>query len=365
MISRQPSHGFGRGRPVVATGLPAWRQAAVVGTWLEIANTANGPSQIDAYSGVAWREDILELTGLACGGHQDSADNSVNSISLLADTPGSTGWFQRCAPSPAVAFGNHYNADGKPASRHTYNQPFWHPILGRYILAGSRNVYDAGGNDAHGYIDGFDPLTNTWDPQGTYAEITTTPVFQGYGQVMDGVNGEIWTHGQRVWNPTSNAVTYPSVGGSGMATEHTAAFDKSRRKIFTLQYGNGEGSDGPSVICNDFDCATRVGSAVTISASAAYSQWLAAAPAYAALVYDSLNDRWLFYHGYGAEAGVVYAISATGSTRTMTILATVGTPATVPASGAGLNKRFHYSESLKGCVLMPKQTANLWFLRTT
>jgi hypothetical protein len=48
---------------------------------------------------------------------------------------------------------------------------------------------------------------------------------------------------------------------------------------------------------------------VTINASAAYTQFQADAPTYAAMDYDPDNDRFLFYCGQGAGAGRVYVVT--------------------------------------------------------
>jgi hypothetical protein len=94
------------------------------------------------------------------------------------------------------------------------------------------------------------------------------------------------------------------------------------------------------------------------------NSFIADQPTYAAMDYDPDNDRFLFYCGQGAGAGRVYVITPNASTTwDVSFLATTGNlPPATP--GDGVHNRFRYVPALKGFLLMPKATSNLFFIRT-
>ena len=80
---------------------PAWLANKPLNTWFEIPNTAGaGGAAVDAYSGIAINERNCEILIAAAGGHGDSSDNRVVSISLGVDAPS---WRVRAQPSLIAA----------------------------------------------------------------------------------------------------------------------------------------------------------------------------------------------------------------------------------------------------------------------
>lgn len=106
---------------------------------------------------------------------------------------------------------------------------------------------------------------------------------------------------------------------------------------------------------------------MTFNPSAALTQFLADTPNYPAMDYDSANDQFLFYDGHGTGAGRIYAIQPNaGNTWDLNILPLAAGSLMPPAvPDAGINGRFVYVPSLKGFVMLPKGSANLWFIRTS
>jgi hypothetical protein len=83
--------------------------------------------------------------------------------------------------------------------------------------------------------------------------------------------------------------------------------------------------------------------------------------------YDIVNDKFLFYHGAGDTKRVYVITPGSGTTWDMSILGLgpgTETPDDPPANGSGINGRFRYVPALKGFVMLPRGTANLFFLRT-
>lgn len=336
---------------VIAGGryrLPLWARSAALNTWTEIAGTAYGNGAVDAWGAFCVKPSTSELIVVAPGGHSDSSYNGADSIALNADVPA---WVNRYAGSAATENVLYY-ADGTPTSRHLYHYIHYIESMDAVLLAGCRFGY-GGGTPTGGGFDLFDLTTNAYLSRYTYPDSPDS----SYGLVKDG-QGRIWTGSGRRFDPADESWTTTSAAFD----RFPAAYDSLRNVLFSMQYGDGQGYDS-GLNAHKVNASTGSTSAVTINASAAYTAWLVAAPAYAAMDYDPDNDRFLFYHG--GETGKVYSITPnSGTAWDMSVLATTGTPATTPASGAGINKRFQYLPNLKGFVMLPKSSSNLWFLRT-
>jgi len=329
--------------------LPLWARSAALNTWTEISSTSAPVScAVDPWGAFCIKESNSELIIAASGGHGDSSDNGVYSIVLSADSPS---WVTRKTTSAPTANVLYY-ADGTPTSRHLYHHIHYIDSIDAVLLAGCRFGY-GGGTPTGGGMDLFDLTTNAYLARYTYPDSPDA----SYGLVKDG-QGRIWTGSGRRFDPADESWT--ATGAS--LNRFPAAYDSLRNVLFSMQYGDGQGYDS-GLNAKKVDASTGTTSTVTINASAAYTAWLAATPAYAGMDYDAPNDRFLFYHG--GEAGKVYVITPnSGTAWDMSVLATTGTPATTPASGAGINKRFQYVPNLKGFVMLPKASSNLWFLRT-
>ena len=70
------------------------------------------------------------------------------------------------------------------------------------------------------------------------------------------------------------------------------------------------------------------------------------------------------YDGVGTAAGQVFVMTPNNSnTWSMSILAATGTPPSETVS-AGINGRFRYVPALRGSVVHPRASSNMFFLRT-
>jgi hypothetical protein len=68
--------------------LPAWRVGLPLLQWTEIPGTSGaGGDAIDPWGALAENKATAELYIAASGGHNDSSDNRVVSISLMSDAP--------------------------------------------------------------------------------------------------------------------------------------------------------------------------------------------------------------------------------------------------------------------------------------
>ena len=345
MIYRGPNTAFGRGTP--APAMPAWLSGVPLNTWTAIAGTSGaGGSAINAYSSFAVKPSNSEIIIAAAGGHSDSSDNGVYSLILSADAPS---WTTRRTSSTPTADVLYYG-DGRPTSRHTYNHVFYIPGIDSVLLAGCHFGY-GGGTPTGGGFDLFSLASNDWLARYTYADSPDL----SYGAAFDGTN--IWTGTGRKFNTTTNTWTTTSA----VMGRFPQAYDTSRSQIFSLQFGDGQGYDAGLGCVASKTNSGGTSTTITFNVSAAYTAWLAAVPQYAALDYDPLLDKFLFYHG--GETGKVYTITPNAGTAwDMDVLSTSGTPGAAP--GAGIHKRFQYVPTLKGFILLPQASSNLYFLRT-
>ena len=335
---------------------PAWRRGLVINQWAEIQGTSGaGGAAIDAWGAIAQNEATAELYIAASGGHSDSSDNRVVSLSLLADAPA---WVMRRAPSASPMADVLYYPDGLPTSRHLYHFLHYLPARNAVLLGGCRFGYGGGTPTGPG-MDAFDLSTNQWLPRNTFADITP---FNGYAIEVDGA-GNVWTTAGNRFVPSSNTWSTPGTGTGLGRFPHAAA--AARNIIFSLQFGDGQGYDlNLGVVARRLETTTGNSVAISFDSGPALSQLIAAQPTYAGMGFDADNDRFLFYHG--AEAGKVYVVTPNATTTwAMSVLPTTGTPGATPSSGSGINKRFSYVPRLKGFVLVPSAASNLFFLPTS
>ncbi len=338
---------------------PAWASSAPAHTWVEIPGTSGaGGAALNAWGTLVLIANTGTLVSAANGGHSDSADNRVTSIDLLQDRPS---WTVQIAASDTSAVRPEvdYYTDGKPVSRHGYHHGHYIAQRRRVMLFGARGWYL---NGASGYaVDGISPFGQwTWDSQGTYARLAES---QGYGSAHDPLTGNVWTAGGWRWNQASN--TWAQVTTFPIAWRWPVAYDPTRRLFFTLQFGDGQGYDlNRGVVSATFHPDTGVQRAINFNSSAALNQFQADVPQYAALEYDPHNDRFLFYDGRDAGAGRVYVITPNAtSTWDMSIQSIAGT-APGPSPLAGINGRFRYVAALRGFVVMPQASSNIFFFKT-
>jgi hypothetical protein len=176
--------------------------------------------------------------------------------------------------------------------------------------------------------------------------------------------GDVWSTGLSRWSPITKSWTKPITTRTNDQMRYPIAHDSMRNQLFTLNWADGMGYSNQALYASVVPCNGSVQTSISFNPSAAVTSFIDEKPTYAAMDYDPDNDRFLFYCGQGAAAGRVYVVKPNSSTKwDMSFLATTGNlPPVTP--GAGLHNRFRYVPSLKGFVLMPTATSNLFFIRT-
>jgi hypothetical protein len=337
---------------------PAWLAGKPLNTWIEVPGTAGaGGAAIEAFSGMSINERTNEIIIAAAGGHTDSADNRVVSLRLADDAPS---WTQRMAASTVFERDVAYYSDGKPTARHLYSASHFVPQVNRLMLFGLRAAYGSAFNFAK--VDAFNLDTNTWDPPGTWADMTVGY----YGAAQIRADGSVINNGLQRWSPVTKTWTNQVTQASGDAVRAPVVYDSRRHQLFTLQWGDGQGFDPFKLSASRIPLSGTKQISVSFNPSPALTQWLDEKPAYAGMDYDPENDRFLFYAGQGAAAGRVYVVQPNdGDVWDMSLLSPGAGSATIPATTlGGLHNRLRYIPALRGFVLLSKGTSNLFFLRT-
>lgn len=315
---------------------------------------------MDAYCGFALKPSNSELHAVAAGGHGDGSDNGAASLLLSDDTPT---WTRRrlSTANGTTDINVFYYEDGSPCARHTYGYVHYIEPLDAVLLSGCRFGY-GGGTPTHPGMDLFDLATNDYLPRYEYPDITPWPTAD-YGGGQD-VNGNIWTAAGYKFNITTRTWSKP---GTGTLHRYPFATDWNTNKIFSFQWGNGEGGADPGGYrAALLDCSTGNTVSITIAPGAALDAFEAIAPAYIGMDFDRVNGVFLVYHGIGAENGKIYRITPNaGTTWVMDVLATTGVPGTALTTGGIFAKRFIYVPALRGFVLMQRQAEGLYFIRTS
>lgn len=348
------------------TVLPTWLATAAVGQWAQIPNTS-APAALKDYSGIAWRVETGKVEALSAlaGGHTGNYfSNEVRSIDLWANTPT---WVQRRASSDSSAYdttgaGSAYYADGRPAPRHTYWDCIWVPERSRYMIGG--RFFGSGAVDKN-VCDAFNPATNDWDAAGTYANNPGGLVRGGRDP-----NTGIWYHGSGwQYNPTTDFwSTWANTGPTW--NRGMLAWDSLRNHFFHLSTGDNF-SFGNSVLSAVKVTANGIATAISFSASSAYTDFVANGANFltSAIDYDPDADCYYFYNGGAEGAQKVYKITPdSGTTWGMSLLTVTGlTPAQSLATGGspvgGVQNKVRYISPWRALVLIvPEQ--DIYFLRT-
>jgi hypothetical protein len=339
--------------------LPAWLDGRPTDEWFEIPDTSGaGGAAINAYSGFALRDSTAEIVIAAAGGHNDSADNRVVTLALGDDAPT---WTLRHASSVETPIDVPYYPDGLPSARHVYQSAHVVDALDRVFLVGARFVY--GSAVSFPTVDAFDLSTDQWDAQGTWPDV---PEGGSYGAVTLRPTQEVLTSTMFAFRASDSTWSQPVTTSTGTPVRWPVAHDASRNRLLTLQWGDGQGYDGPTIHSTQVDLATGVQSVVTLGEGDGLTAFAAEMPTYAAMDYDPDNDRFLFYSGQGDAAGRVYVVEAGESDARAIGLLELGPGSTTPppVPGAGVNNRFRYVPGLCGFVLLVDAASNLQFLRT-
>lgn len=357
--------------PPDPVGLPLWAQGVGVGVLTAIPGSQGaGGSGVDAFSGFTFREGTNELYIAASQGHTNGSDNRVVSFPLLADSPS---WVQRTSPigaardgspSTSVAVDVPYYPDGRPSARHTYGHTHWSEVKQRIMLVGGRYVYGGPGTTTP-CVDGFDPVTNTWDPAGTYPDVP----MGYYVEALDAAGNGWSINANAKWDVNTGVFTNVNMAVHNVRSPVT--LDTTRNKLFGMCWQDGNGypdtsTYGPltEMTAVQVNPTASTSVKITFNPSAAYTQLVNEQPMYAGMCYDQTNDKFYFYTGLDSSVGHIYVITPNSGTAWDVSLLTFSgsTPST---TAGGLNGRIEYIPTLKGIVFMPSSAAGLYFIRTS
>lgn len=341
--------------------LPAWLASTPVFEWRPVPGSRlqeteawtgykgaagnMGKAGILSYSGGVVRTKTSELF-IAGGGHLDYAGNEIFSIGLARDTPV---WTRRIDPSATTPSNTPYFPDGRPSSRHTYQNLAYSEALDKIIFFGgapwgNKPTYNT-------LVDAFDPKRNAYDSPGLIAPAPRTiggPVGTGMA-----ANGDFYIHhyGDNhlyKWQQSSN--TWFDLGSKGTLQYETPyALDTKRNRLFRIPWG--------SYPARIFDLNNDGNfSNVKIAGPAA-----ASIDTGASLVYDPVVDVYWLWKRNDAN---LYRIDA--ETFEATVQPVTGLLPKVAYKDARhrIYGRFSYVPQLRGLVFMLDHETDVMFIRT-
>ena len=342
--------------------MPAWRQGVAVGEWRQVVGTAlasapravsvggnTGPqSKVIAWAGFAIDSRDSSVYSPANGGHHDYSGNEVNRIRLLDNAPA---WTEPRPATTASQVGDSvsHNADGRPASRHTFYGVLLNEKRNRAMVMGG-SQWGNGGNLAT--VDGFNLASSDWDSAGTYPN--TPSEFQNVmaaAVTENKATGDIYAFaGYAVmrWNNSTNAWTKVLSNTATYGQYAATAMDTKRNRI--LVAGGTTNDRGV------YDIASNSVTSVTFTGPSASAM---TGDTGNGLVYEPSLDAYLLRK---PDAGsTVYRINAQ-TFSVDTLPNTAG--AQIPAAINGVWRRFLYVPQLKGVAYFPTYDGNFWFVRT-
>lgn len=355
--------------------LPAWMSGKAVGEWFQISGTelagsagapgstsgdtaSSAAKRVYAYCGMAVKDSELWL--LANGGHNDYSGNEVSSIDLAQDTPA---WELRASKSPTPAADVRYYADGKPSARHTYWYNHWVPQRNRLMMFGNRFAWGTPVSFSD-QVDGFNPDTDTWDAEGTWA------AGSGYCTCVDPTTGNAYAGGTSLVKWTQATDSWGTVATYGSSQVYgQLAFDATRNQLFNLAIGDAFGYGGGVVTAYKIDPSTGARTAITFNASAGKTAFDALAAANGALTpalsYNADLDVFYYYNGWGASnrARIFVITPNSGAVWDIAVLPVSGV--TPVESLNGVMNKFQYVSALRGCVLLAQGVQDIYFIRTS
>ncbi len=367
MIVRQPGRDFNRGRVAV----PTWRTGATPFAWTSIASTVP-LSAVSDFSGVAWRDDTggVKAYAAATGGHGGNlTTNDVSAIDFSAPAPA---WSLLYAGGNATGWntvGNvtsRFPADNSPAPRHVYWFAGWAGgNVNRVMLFGSQGM--GSGAAQWPQLDGFDPVTRTWDAPGAYADIANS---RDYISTADPTTGKLYGawNGITIWDPTtawSSRASYASSGTGPQPTRY-GCFDQTNGDVFFINV-NDNWAGGATPAFGAISVTGVLSGAYTANASAGYTDLLAATANaswfYQSLTYDiDLGGFW-YYAGLPGARQKIYFIKRNVGPKTVDITLQAVTGATPPAQTGGTMNKCYYASQYKALILI-SPSANVHFLPT-
>lgn len=189
-------------------------------------------SVMDAWSGGAFdtRRNRLMIWG---GGHNSYAGNELYAFDIQTEE-----WIRLSEPSNSILEAVAYYLDGKPTSRHTYNDIQYDSINDRFMSLNTSASYSPNGKDFQ-TVDAFDLAANNW------IRLATRPDGGGTGagawSAYNPATGEHFIHltnGGRLqrYNPATNSWSNHVVTG-GVPIYMTADVDPTRNILVSVGGG--------------------------------------------------------------------------------------------------------------------------------
>lgn len=336
--------------PAAPSGLPSWVSDLDIGEWVSvptsngIGDVAYGTSPGGTVNGItnAWGCIATDASGNVYffgGGHADYAGNEIYKLALDQASPT---YSRLNDPTASVTTNVGYYGDGKPSSRHTY-QNLW--VRGdELICTGGSGLWGSGSVDPE-YTDIFDLTDLTW----------TTQVAAGGKRWVCGDRATTDVFGVRVSTfnfeydefTTGNSWGSLGPGGGTLVDFATAVYDVAHERIWRI------GGWAGAAAAEYYEIGSG-GADPTLTGTAASE--FDSAPQYTGLDYDVENDTILLKESTGAT---VYRLNCgTFACDTMT------TSGATPGDATnGVNGRFKYVPNLKGFIYVPSW-GNAYFLRT-
>jgi hypothetical protein len=333
-----------------------------VGQWIAISGTAmssappvpnpapgnTGPqSKVIAWNSFAIDTRDSKIRSVANGGHADYGNNEVNLLTLETNSPA---WTQEKASSSSIQFGQVYNNDGSPSSRHSFFGELMNETDGRVMLLGGA-YYDSAGGETF-KMDSYNIVAKTYNAAGTHPDITNPGSGEKYAFCRDPRNDNIYAVGGfvvRLWTRSTNTWSVPLSSGGPNCYNHASAYDTTRNRVFVV-------GGGTYVVAAHFNTSgTMARTNVTLTGTVAST---IAGSTMGGMVYVPSLDAYLLR--LDGSGGTVYQINA--STFACTTFSTTG-GTSVPATQNGPYTKFTYAPRLKCCIYIPQYSGNCWALR--
>lgn len=327
--------------PPPASQWPAWRASLPLNAFASIPNTSSlgfrttNSATVNAWNGLTacastWYSALS-------GGHQDSSENAVYALDLLANAPQ---WVTLNAGSANATPNNAlYYADGLPASRHTY-------FSGQCVASRNRLMtFSATATNVMALtspvVDGFNMTTNAWDAAGTWASVPfSQPVSSiasdprtGDAYVAGNYHFAKWTASTGAWS----TITPGGIGPWAWSWEFKGSFVDTIRNQWVALNGN----------LLRIDLGTSAASTITLTGPCAGNS-----ADYSSTVHATDIDRYITV----LANGNVCAINPTTGASTVVT--------TAPAAVNGVSNRLAYFDKLGGVAYLPSYASNVLFMPT-
>jgi len=322
------------------------------GEWYEVPNShlrslvpnpvppGNPTAIMLAWSGGAFdtKRNRLIVWG---GGHGDYGGNELYAFDIA-----SLAWSRPWGPSPSIATDlvwRETNADGNPASRHTYGGLQYLPNVDRFWSAGGSVWSGSGGASPATWT--FDFAASQWSRKADF--ISTIELEQI--SAVDPANGRVLFANVATslyeYDPTSNQWSRRSDTSRTLLHDKGAAIDAKRRKLVIV--GGGE--------VLTFDLVA--GGALTVTATSGATSIISTR--YPGVQYDPVADRIVAWSG-GAD---VYTLDLDTWVWTRRSPAATNTVTPTAAPNQGTYGRFQYIPSRNAYVAVNSIDENVYLYK--